>query len=99
MIFSSCPSRQISGLPEEPPPESAFDGTLRPVAYDLSHGGEALGLTAEVVPILESRRLYEETLAAVGLLGQAIERGEVAGSLLREVRDAVLRDPLIALSP
>ena len=59
---------------------------------------EVSNLTAEAVPILQDRKLNEETLAAVRLLGQAFEAQEISAALLCEVRDIVLADPLAALS-
>ncbi len=55
----------------------------------------ALDLTLECILILKSRRLHNETLAAVSLLSQAIEAGELPVALLRQVRDVVHRDTLL----
>ena len=60
---------------------------------------EVLNLAAEAVPILQGRNLHEETLAAVRLLAQAVDARQVSASLLRQVRDQVLADPLVELSP
>ncbi len=58
---------------------------------------ETWDLSAEAVPILLARELHEETLAAIRLLAQSVETGHVAASLLREVRDRLLEDPLVEL--
>ncbi len=58
---------------------------------------EAMSLALEAVPILESVRLYPETLTAVSLLSQALESRDVSSLLLRNVRDALNRDPLTGL--
>ena len=58
---------------------------------------KVIELAAEVVRILDSLGLYEETLAAVSLLAEAAETGEVPLSILRHVQDAVSRDPLAGL--
>ncbi len=52
---------------------------------------------ADAVPIIESQRLHAETLAAVRLLAHAVEAGNVPWALLRQVREAVLKDPLYGL--
>ncbi|MCP3960907.1 MAG: hypothetical protein GY719_23930 [bacterium] len=59
--------------------------------------GEVTVAAAEAAPILRNLSLYPETLAAVSLLSEALRAGEVSASLLREVRERVLGDPLLRL--
>ena len=59
---------------------------------------KVLEIAAGTLPILESFRLHEETLALVDLLSEAVEARKVSSSLLRQVRKAVLQDPLTTLS-
>ncbi len=54
-----------------------------------------LDLAPQCLPILESLKLYRETVAAVSLLSQAVEAGEVPSVLLRHVRNTIRRDPLV----
>ncbi len=51
-------------------------------------------VAGRAVSILGSAGLHEETLASVRLLAEAIDAGEVSELLIRQVRDALLQDPL-----
>ena len=55
-------------------------------------------LAAEAVPLLESLKLYDETIAAVGLLAKSIRMEDVKRDLLQDVRRCLEQDPLIQLS-
>ncbi len=57
-----------------------------------------LELVSEAVPILASIQLHPETVEAVDLLAKAIETGEVSSSQIRQVREAILQDPLATAS-
>ncbi len=56
------------------------------------------GFASEAVPILESLKMYPETVAAVSLFSQALEAGEVPYQCMREVRHCLQRDPMAHLS-
>ncbi len=55
-------------------------------------------LATESVPILESLKQHEETLAAVKLLTEAVRAKNVKEDLLRRVRECLQRDPLVRMA-
>lgn len=55
-------------------------------------------LVSEAVPSLGSIQLHPETVEAVELLAKAIEAGKMSSSQLRQVREAILQDPLATIS-
>ncbi len=56
--------------------------------------GSAVALAAEALPILDSMSLHSETVAAVGLLADAVEAGSLSRRLLNDLRVALRQDPL-----
>ena len=86
--------------------EAEEHGSFGIVSLDLAilyteqgRWSKALEIAAEIAPILESRNLHEDTLAAVRLLAQEVEAGEVSSALLSQLREAILRDPLAGHCP
>ena len=59
---------------------------------------EVMHVASETIPILESLRLHEQTLAAVRLLADAAQEQELTDALLREVRDHLQQDPLTRMA-
>ena len=75
------------------------------VALDLSilyaeqeRWADVLGLAAEAVPLLQSLRLYPETLAAVKVLAHAVRTEKISSQLLLEVSRRLRQDPMAQLS-
>ncbi len=51
-------------------------------------------LASKTLPILSSLSLHRETVAAVGLLTEAIEAGSLSPRILKDLRVALRQDPL-----
>ncbi|MCP3957394.1 MAG: hypothetical protein GY719_06040 [bacterium] len=51
-------------------------------------------LASKTLPILDSMSLHSETVAAVGLLAEAVEAGSLSRRLLNDLRVALRQDPL-----
>ena len=56
-----------------------------------------LELAPEVLPVLESRNLHHETVAAIGLLAKAVGASSLSRPLLKELRELLQQDPLASL--
>lgn len=56
---------------------------------------EVVEICKIIHPVFESRKLYDETLASVRLLGIALSRESVPLDILRGLRSSILQDPLI----
>lgn len=55
---------------------------------------DVIRICKSIYPVFESLKIYEETLASVRLLGQAIADSRITVDLLRDLRASFLRDPL-----
>ncbi|MCP3957596.1 MAG: AraC family transcriptional regulator [bacterium] len=65
------------------------------IVHSLQDDWERVGvLAAKTLPILSSQSLHSETVAAVGLLAEAVEVGGLSRRLLNELRVALRQDPL-----
>ncbi len=65
--------------------------------YGLGRAAETTKLTASTLPILQSMKLYPETLAAIRLLAEEAVELELREDLLLRVRKLLLQDPLLRL--
>ncbi len=55
-------------------------------------------LAAATLPILTSMHLHSETVAAVGLLAEAVKAGSLSRRLLKDLRAALRQDPLAMMT-
>ncbi len=61
---------------------------------DQKRTADVIPLCNTIYPVFESLRLYDETMASVRLLGQAISESCVSTDVLRSLRSSLRRDPL-----
>ncbi len=68
------------------------------VVHSMQDDWERVGtLATETLPILSSLTLHSETLAIINVLAQAVEAGSISSRLLKDLRAALLHDPLSAV--
>ncbi len=73
---------------------------LLDLAILRSEAGEVasvVDIASSICRFFEPLKLYDETVASLLLLHQAIDRSEVTKDILRSVRSSLWRDPLVAL--
>ena len=74
---------------------AALDQTI--LYSGLGRVAEAMKLAVSTLPVLQSIRLYPETLAALRLLIEETAEMELRQDLLLEVRELLTQDPLVRL--
>ncbi len=80
---------------KEPLYEALLSLDLAVLYSEARRLAEVIEISVEILPVFESIKLYDETLASLGLFSAAVARGSIPTSTLRKVRIALERDPLL----
>ena len=94
-LYNSSRSRFTDA--EEILPASLVSLDLTILYCEMHRHEETIELAAGIIPVLESLKLYPETLEAIAMLSRAVKSREISESLLRSIRFSIQQDPLTKL--